>query len=435
MRGYLRRVVWGICLGIMLAGCAAATPEPTATVAITPTTILEGAPTPADASSDVEATPEITTLVVWWPDVLAPPEDDVTTALLSRDIEAFSDSQDSVEIDFRRRRTQDVGGIVSTLRTANLVAPGALPDLTLVRRDDLPALITDGLVQPLEGLVPSATITDMFASAFQLGRVDGELYGLSYILDITLMAYNGDVLDAPDAWTFDRILEQQVSFAIPGSRPSSVSNVVLLQYLDAAGIAPSSGTFTFQPDDLRDVLTFYAQAAEDDLLSPDVTTYSTSTSYETALISGDLDAGLVTTTTLQRLRREGYTPQIGVIPTRDGDPTTVLSGWVWVVVTDNPQRQAVALSFVDWMMAAERQGEYAATIGGIPSQRSALRLFPYDGLDATILDTLLMRAYPVPTDLADVVFIRALQTAFIDVVTGNRTPDEATQDVIDTVGG
>ena len=65
-------------------------------------------------------------------------------------ISAFQTANPDVEVEFRLKKAQDVGGIMSTLRAASLVAPGALPDLTLLRRSDVLAAAQAGLIMPMD---------------------------------------------------------------------------------------------------------------------------------------------------------------------------------------------------------------------------------------------------------------------------------------------
>ncbi|MGV2436409.1 MAG UNVERIFIED_CONTAM: hypothetical protein LVT10_17195 [Anaerolineae bacterium] len=84
-------------------------------------------------------------------------------------LEAFAQTENGVSVKVRTKRVSDVGGIMSTLRTAREVAPSALPDMTLLRRQDLLDAVQRGLVQPLDGLVPTSMIDDLIRRGVTTG--------------------------------------------------------------------------------------------------------------------------------------------------------------------------------------------------------------------------------------------------------------------------
>jgi hypothetical protein len=64
------------------------------------------------------------------------------------------------------------------------------------------------------------------------------------------------------------------------------------------------------------------------------------------------------------------------------------NAWMWVVVTDDPARQALAIEFINWMMDVARQREYAEVIFRLPSQEPALQSFNRSLLNAGLMDDL-----------------------------------------------
>jgi hypothetical protein len=136
----------------LLAACgapaadeAAITDEPLPSATAAPTAGLLTATGTPDA-----ATPEPIRLTVWWPEPLAPQGDADASAELSRQLDTFQAAQSGLLIESRLKKADDIGGVLATLRAASAVAPGALPDVTLLRRTDLLLAVTEGLVRPLE---------------------------------------------------------------------------------------------------------------------------------------------------------------------------------------------------------------------------------------------------------------------------------------------
>src|SRR5262245_10748695 len=130
-------------LVLLLVGCAPQSAQPTMVAVTEETIVTPPAPAPGVtptgiAASTAEATARVpVTLNVRLPEPLAPIDNQDAADLLSEQISAFQAANDDIVVDFRLKKAQDVGGIMATLKAANLVAPGALPDLTLLRRSDM----------------------------------------------------------------------------------------------------------------------------------------------------------------------------------------------------------------------------------------------------------------------------------------------------------
>ena len=138
---------------------------------------------------------EPTSMVIWWPEPLSPLDNSDAADLLSQQISAFQTAQGNVEVELRLKAVDGLGGIMSTLRAAGPVAPGALPDLTLMRRSDLQAAVQFGLIYPVgEGISP-AVMDDLYPAALALGQVDEQLFGLPYMLEVQHTAFRSGRMD------------------------------------------------------------------------------------------------------------------------------------------------------------------------------------------------------------------------------------------------
>lgn len=375
------------------------------------------------------ATPGPTTLMIWWPDSLSTPNNTDAAVVLSSQIEAFQTAQGNAIVEMRLKREEDLGGIMPTLRTAIAVAPGALPDLTLIRRDDLLDAVQSGLIYPLEGGVASAVLGDLYDVALQLGQVDGQLYGLPYVLDAQHVAYlsagQGEL-----SWRFEDILAANRSFIFPAANANGVNSIFLMQYLAAGGTLPVDGVMTIDESALVNSLAFYEQAVAAGLINPSVLNYTTPAEYQTDLVSGVMDAGVVTTHSFLDLTQSGENLGFGPIPTESGAVVGQVDGWMWVLTTSSADRQALSVRFLNWMLNANRQGEYSRAINLLPSQRSALTLWeqtPY----TEFANTLLTNGMPPLSDSAGGTAARALQNALTSVLLGQNTARQAAQAVMD----
>lgn len=375
-------------------------------------------------------------LKIWWPEALAPIDRAEVTNLLDQQIGEFVENRDTpLDIEFRLRRYTDAGGIISTLRAASEVAPGALPDLTLVRREDLASLALAGLIYPLEGFITSAIIGDLYASALELGQIDGRIYGLPYTLDALALAYHSANGEAISDWSFVDVLEREQPFRFPARRASTVNNTMLLQYLDAGGTLPAPGEdMTLNPDALLAVLQFYERAYELGLVDASVFDYAHPQEYQTELATGEIDAAALHISTYLAMREAGTPLLLTTLPTLSGESTTLVNGWMWVLTTSNADRRAQAVEFIIWMMETNRQRDYTQLLNTLPSQRQALQRLSNPVMDNAFVDAMLTNSIiPPPEDVTGPLG-RLMQSALNAVLSGEATAEQALQNVLAQIG-
>lgn len=438
MRAFRRSVMWItppliITITTLLSACQTQAAQPLA-LTRTPTISSSSTLQPTSTLVPTPQDPVTISLVIWWPDRLAPLENVVVQEYLAQQISAFEASTDNVNIELRLKRSQDTGGIISSLRSASQVAPGALPDVTLIRREDLTDAAQNRLIQPLEGRIASGVLADLYDPALQLGWVNGELFGLAYVLDMQVMAYNVSALpqeEPPARWSFQTILENNLRLAFPAVRSGTISDVFFLQYLSAGGTLPTAEGLTLNEDALHTVLSFYEEALSRGLIDQRTLEYTSFADYQSALLTDDMDAGIVPSSSLRTLTSTNTELVGGTLPSADGSPRTILNGWNWVLVTQNAERQAVVTQFINWMMDSQRQGEYTQLIGWIPSQRSALRLRPFAALDTSMVESLIDGSIPPMSSDSNSAAVRAMHGALLAVLTGGSSAEQAVAEAVE----
>jgi ABC-type glycerol-3-phosphate transport system substrate-binding protein len=413
------------------------TPAPTVTSLVIGQATAAPTPTPEN---------NVITLSVWWPETLAPVGRGDVATLLDAQIAAFAESQgEAVEIEFRRKRAQDVGGILLALRSASAVAPDARPDVTLLRRSDLLSAAQEDLIAPVEGVAAAAVISQLYDVALELGQIDDELYGLAYMMDVLHLIYrvpettedDDDALsqDRPRlGWSFEDVLGRGDPFVFPAQRSSGINSTFLLQYMVAGGSSPSStGEMSIDVQALRTVLEFYEEALEDGVISDTVLNYSAPGNYQVDLETGIITSAVVRSDLYLSLLSSGESWLAAPVPTTSGEMATFANAWMWVIVTDDPVRRELAIDFINWMMDADRQSELAPLVYMLPAREDALQTVD-STMDMQTMHALLTNAQVALPENAGGATARAMQTALQNVLTGVRTAQEATQDVLNQVG-
>lgn len=425
------------CLGLLwMSACSPASNSPNAAVTaerLTTPTSAPIMPSPSPVEPEILLTPEgPLQLTVWWPDTLTTSNDDQSSLLLSSQVDSFDTTRPDIQVDVRLKKSQDSGGIMETLRTASTVAPSALPDVTLLRRQDLLNAVKLGIVQPVEERTSSATLGDLYPAALEMGRVDGTLYGLSYALEIEHIAYRPEILVGQFSH-FDDVLADRQAFVFPANVTSGISDVLMLQYLSAGGTLNQLTSGRLNMTALRTVLTFYQDALAQNVIGTSVLNYAFPENYEDDLLQGKINAAMVTSSQYLELINAGQSWDAAPIPLQSGTPSTVLNGWMWVVVAKDSYRQDAAIRFIEWMSESKRQADFTQVVNELPSRRTALRLWE-DTTYTNFADQLLVNArLPLIQD-ANNPTLQAMQTALVAVISGQRTADQAAQDVVNQQG-
>lgn len=406
-----------------------ATETPTAAPTGTAVAVVQTASAPTDEATSAV----LTDLVIWWPDTLLPEDADV----LNAQVVAFIEEEASgVDVEFRQKRPNEVGGILATLRSASAVAPGALPDITLMRRQDLIAARNANLVYPIEGLIPNIILDDMYDSGLALGQFDGQIYGLPYTLEIQLLAYRPPEDDGlRDVWTFDDIIQDVESLTFPAEPVESTLNPTLyLQYLAAGGTFPAPGELDVMTperiDALRTVFTFYEQAHQAGIIDESVLAYNDPQDYRADFISGEYSFAVADSSFYLDLLADDVDLRAATLPTVDGSIVSTIDGWMWVVTTGNAERQAIALDFLAWMMEPSRQRVFAEALDVLPSQQSVLRS-SLESLDIQLTDDIIDNAMLPMTEGTGGAFARAMQTALGSIISGESTAEETVEVIVE----
>lgn len=404
------------------------TPSPTDLVlpSATGTVVAEAAtvtPTPAPTAPD--------TILIWWPGSLYPTANSPAARVLRDQLDAYR-TLNAKTISIRVKRDDGLGGILETLQSGSLVAPSTMPDLTLMRRNDLVQAASVKLLASID--VSTFSPDDLFSSGLSLGRVNGTQYGLPYTLELQHAIYRTSTLATPPL-TLDDLLKSDQAYLFPAGTPKGVNNTLLAQYLAAGGrLADEKGTSTLDLAPLQSVLRFYEQAAANKLTGAQLLDYTASSQYLPLLTNGKANIGQIDSTSYLAQRANLTGIATTAVPLPAGGAVVQVDGWLWVVTTTDPDRQAQALGVLAWLMRPDQQGRFTQAFGMLPSRRSALTAWTGDPYAAFVRPLLDQPAVP-PPDTLDPAATSALQKAFEDVLSGRKSAELASSDAEASVSG
>ena len=390
---------------------------------ISPAVAQNDTPTPT-----ATPVPPPVVLTVWMPDALLSPDNTGAAAILEAQIQDFMAVEDNVVVEIRTRRINEAGGIISTMQSASRVARGALPDLTLLRRQDLMTAVRDSLVESLEARVPSQILGSV-TNALRLGQIDDELFGVPYMLNLRHLVYRAQEDVDYDAWSYDAVLERNQPIVFSGGRVGGLNDAFYLQYTASGGMLTREGVLGLNASALLETLEFYEAMSEAGLVDSSILNYSSSADYLADFLAGNFNTAVFSSSEYLRMQATERTLRIAPIPTFADDSISILNGWSWALVTQDTEKQEVALRFIEWMMDANRQVEFAESVYMLPSRRENVRDALPRTVNGTLYENLLDNAILPLTESEGGTLARAVQTAFAGVINGTLTAEEATSGV------
>lgn len=415
-----------VSLSVGLSACTAvAVPTITPTAAAPTLEAPPPTPTPAESTPEPIAPEGPSALTVWTIEAVTPSNDTAGGAELLAQLATFDESHTDIQVEFYVKRVSGPGSTLAYLRSAPPVAPGILPDLALVDRDTLVQATSENLIVPIEILIDPAITSALYPVAVQLGTVGGQLMGLPYVLEVQHMVYRETAFEEPPS-SFEAVLASPTPYVFPAGTLGNVSHTFLLQYMAAGGrLADESGVPVLDVVPLTQVLDFYAQAHQAGKV--DTALFQITDPGETWRMYLERRAGLATVTSTLYLARRSEARSTGLcwIPTPTGEPFALASGWSWVIVTNDPDRQAMAMALINFLMNPVNHGAYTQAAGWLPSQQAALAVWGDGDPYLTFGNQLLSSARPLPDTPLRAAVGPAIQDAVEDVLLNGIAPAQA----------
>ncbi len=399
---------------------------------VTPTPPATNLPAPTPTPTASGGAP-LSDLVIWWPaEVMPATGSDAEDELLSQ-LEGFRQANDLSSL-LRVKRLSGPGSIMSTLRTAGSVAPGALPDLVLLTNETLVTAAGTGLIQPLPNPAAAELAAGLYDGIQTLGVVDGEVFGIPYLLTVQHAAYLATEFEAPPE-TFQAVLGSGQPFALAAGHETLASDALLIQYAAGGGHATdAAGEPLVNENPLREMLTFYATAVEDGQLAPEAAALTRPADAWALLTGGTVALAQVDSSTYLRHPDPAARFAAAALPTANGSAATTVDAWLWALTTADPVRQARALEYLAWVLDADHHAAYSQAALCLPSQPAALQAWA-DPDYAALIARLITATSLVLPERVNSTTTAAIQAAWTSVIAGEHTPAQAAETAAQEVNG
>ncbi len=411
---------------LVLAGCTnTGLPQTTAT----PTRAPGLTPTPP-------FTPEVTptpgrplTLRLWLPAQFHPDSGTPAGELLRARLDEFVAQQDGeVRLEVRAKSLDGPGGLLDSLTAASAAAPLALPDLVLLPRPMLEAAALKGLLHPTNELLANQDDPDWYDYARQLSHLQNSIFGLPFGGDALILIYRPEEVITPPA-DLEAVLQGESVLAFAAADPQASFTLALYQAAGGA-IVDDQGRPFIEKDKLAQILNFYDQAAKSEVIPFWLTQYQNDDQVWEAFQQRRADMAIIWASHYLALKPEQV--NAALIPTLQGKPYALATGWVWALAGLTQEHQRLSVQLAEFLCEAQFLGSWNAAAGYLPPRPSALeastepdlRLFARRVSEAAHLqpsaDLLASLATP-------------LTQATVEVLKQQSDPDSAAQEVVDSL--
>jgi ABC-type glycerol-3-phosphate transport system substrate-binding protein len=429
---------------VSLAGCSSlpfglgdAFPSSTHTPEATfiPASSTPAGPTvfPAPAEESVTPTQPASEqkMRLWLPPQFDPDGTNPASVLLKQRLDEFVKENPTVSLDVRVKTLDGPGGMLDSLVAANAAAPQALPDLILLSRPLLESAAVKGLLHPYDGLTDIMLETNWFDYSLQLAHLKENTYGIPFAGNVMVLAYSGSMMETQPLSLQD-VLTQQNALLFPASDPQAL--FAICEYLAVGGrVQDDQGRPSLEEGSLVNLLDYFQQASQAQVMPITLTQFTDDNQVWAALLSGQYPMGVTWTGTyLDDADVDQSGLEIAPLPTPDGSPFSLASGWSWGLAGQDPGRQALSVKMVEFLVDPEFLGEWNLAAGLLPPRADALETWPVR-LPVQVLEQVSYSAWLVPS--ADVVSTigPVLQRAVIDVLEGRNNAPSAAHAAVEQV--
>jgi multiple sugar transport system substrate-binding protein len=368
---------------------------------------------------------------IWLPSEFDPEGTSPASRLLKARLNEFANENPDVRLEVRVKALEGLGGLLDSLVAANVAAPLALPDLVLLPRPTLESAALKGLLYPYDGLTNIMDDASWFEYARQMAHVQSSIYGIPFAGDALMLAYRPSLRPTPPP-DLETALSLGEVLLYPATDPKAT--FTLSSYLAEGGsVQDAQGRPTLDQTTLTSILDFDQRASQSGVMPYWLTQYSTDAQVWDAFISNEYPTAITWASTyLSHRLAETSDLAAAAIPTPNGAPFTLATGYSWALAGQDPERRALAVRLAEYLSDKEFQAEWTAAAGYLPPRTDALQNWQDTEL-TRVLDQISISAQLMPSlDLVSSIG-PALEKAVVDVLKAQSEPQTAAQTAISQI--
>ena len=348
--------------------------------------------------------------------------------MLEQQIQSFAASQVDLDIKIEYKTVNGEGGTLSYLRTGRSIAPTILPDLIVLRMNQLETAVSDELIFPLNGMVASDLLEDLFPVALDYAIQSEQILGYPFALtNLTHFAYNTTTISDTIAtnWEMFRAINNG-SFVFPANGEGGAT-LILQMYLSANGsLTNEVGQTTLAVEPLALSLEQLNLARNDGFLVRQSNSLTSFNEVWAVFENGSANIALIDSKTFMAMRSNLPDTAVSPIPGLENDTIPLVNGWAWAISTNEPDHRALAAALLNQLIAPEQLAAWSLQTNHLPARRTAFAFWPEDDPYAQFVQAQLEQAESHPFAPGSDV-LKTLRTTVFNVVNLTETPQEAAE--------
>jgi len=419
----MKRFILIAVLLALLSACGGLSPTiptptgeipPTATATLPPTTVSTPAP------------PSPVVLRLWLPPELDPASGTKAGRILQSRLDEFASRRPDARIEVRTKAVEGPGGLVDSLTTASAAAPLSLPDLVALPRRELEAAALKGLLRPFDGLIKPIDETDWYEYARQMAHLQNSTFGVPFAGDALVMVYRPLANPEPPS-TYSETLSVLGPLIFPAADPQAL--FTLAQYQASGGeILNEQGRPSLQSQPLNQVLEYYQQGVARGQIPSEITQYQDDEQSWQAFNTNN--APMVITWLSRHLRSLLGDTAGAPIPTPEGKPYTLATGWVWAMASPDPEHEKLSAELAEFLSEGDFLARWTSALGYLPPRASALQGWNNPTL-RTLANEVVTAAQLLPSEDVLTSISPPLEQATIQILKQESDPATAAQTAVE----
>ena len=236
-----------------------------------------------------------------------------------------------------------------------------------------------------------------------MARVGEEFYAYPYATTgLHHAIYNSAIITTPLSTDWGTLYEQDYPFIFPASSASGIQ--LLLQFYLAEGgtLRNETGQIQLESEPLQSALQSLQTARNTGLILEESGMITTEDEAWRIFLSSR--AAVAQTSSTQYFNQQGQESEISFAPLPGKETALVpqVSGWVWVITTPDPARQALAAELLLWLANGPNLGDWTLQNRYLPPRYAAFDRWEDDRYTA-FLQSELERSAMLPTTVSGAV--------------------------------
>jgi maltose-binding protein MalE len=419
-------IVVSLLVGCQLLNSANTTPSDltstasqlTETAQTTASTAVTLAPTVAPTTSH--------TLVIWLPPQFDPQSTSETGKLVHDRLDAFTKAYPKWTVEVRLKAVEGRGGLLDSLANTSMAAPDALPAVIALQYQDLESAALKGLLLPLTNRVPAANDQNWLPYAAQMGKIQGETFGVPLAGDALALIYHPNQTPFPPG-TWQELSTQKIPVIFPAADPYAL--VIAAIYQTAGGdLFVPGGSPVLEAVPLQKSFGLLDNGIQSGAFPPWIAQISTfNAAWDTYR---QLSSGYAIVWSSQYLQEKLSTSEITNLPAINSKQFTLAQGWVWCVPEIASQSQEAALQLMEFLSAADFIDAVDNSSGYLPVYKSGLDKITDPQLQQTIRDITASATILPPSSTMNLLE-PILEDSTVQIITKETDYQQAIQKVLD----